>query len=78
MVQGNAHSPEIRCLSVAPIFFLMVMKIMTLPKHHRYAQEFMLRFACELLYGYYSIIKIYMTDSGSKKLVFHKENNAYF
>ena len=66
MVQGTAQSPKRRCLAISPILCLRVMRIMTQMKRHRHAQEFIFRFARELISEYDSIIKIYMASDGSK------------
>ena len=54
------------------------MSNMAHPKRHRHAREFILRFARKLVSGYYSIIKIYMADAGSKIIVFLKVKTARF
>ena len=78
MVQGNAQSPKSRCLAVAKIFCWSLIIILTGPIIHRNPQEFILRFARNLVFGYYSIIKIYMAAAGSKIPVPPKETNSYF
>ena len=39
------------------------MRTLTQPKRHRHAQEIILRFARDLVFELYSIIKIYLADA---------------